>query len=304
MPKITDLSKIPPPDVVEQIDYEQILARRKQQFVEQYDNDADRQYWAGTLELESEPVVKLLEECAYNEMIWRAELNEAAQSLMLAYAAGRDLDQIAANYDIKRFVIQAADNAVNPPVEEILETDSALRVRIQKAFEALSTAGPKAAYETIAINAHAHVKDVSAVSPSGAVVDIAVLSNQGDGTATEDVLSAVRAAVNDKYKRPLADRVTVKSAEIINFAVKAKIYVYPTPDYEPVLAEARARLAVAIAENSMIGRDVSPSMIYAALKVEGVQHVELSEPSGYIAVSDMQAANCTEVSVEYGGENE
>jgi phage-related baseplate assembly protein len=50
---------------------------------------------ARTLTLESEPIVKLLQENAYREVIWRQRVNEAAQAVTLAYSAGRDLDVVA-----------------------------------------------------------------------------------------------------------------------------------------------------------------------------------------------------------------
>jgi phage-related baseplate assembly protein len=52
---------------------------------------------ARTLALESEPIVKLLQENAYREVIWRQRVNEAAQAVTLAYSAGRDLDVVAGN---------------------------------------------------------------------------------------------------------------------------------------------------------------------------------------------------------------
>jgi phage-related baseplate assembly protein len=41
--------------------------------------------------------VKLLQENAYREVIWRQRVNEAAQAVTLAYSAGRDLDVVAGN---------------------------------------------------------------------------------------------------------------------------------------------------------------------------------------------------------------
>ncbi len=44
-----------------------------------------------TLELESEPATKLLQENAYRELLLRQRINEAAQAVMVAYAMGGDL---------------------------------------------------------------------------------------------------------------------------------------------------------------------------------------------------------------------
>lgn len=302
MAKITDLSKIPPPQVVKELDYEAILSARKERFIAEY--PADKQdYWRAVLALESEPVVKLLEECAYAEMLFRQELNQSAQSLMLAYASGADLEQLAANYDIERLVIRAADESANPPVEAVLESDENLRGRVQEAFETLSTAGPEAAYVNLARRADGSIKDVSAISPSPARVVVSVLGHQ-TGAVEKAVLDKVAAAVNDKHRRPIADRVEVKAAEVLTYRIVAELKMYPTPDYVPVLAEAEAELKKAVEENFLIGRDVSLSMIYKALRVEGVQDVVIRQPAANIDVSATQAARCAGISVTWGGWNE
>ncbi len=59
--------------------------------------------------------MKLLQENAYREVIWRQRVNEAARAVMLAYAAGSDLDQIGANANLARLVITPADDATFPP---------------------------------------------------------------------------------------------------------------------------------------------------------------------------------------------
>lgn len=304
MPQIADLSKIPAPDVIEEIDFEKILAARKERFIAEYQTPAERDYWRKVLELESEPVVKLLEECAYSEMLMRQDFNERAKGLMLAYATGSDLDQLAANVDIQRLVITEADYTVEPPIQQVLESDESLRRRVQGAFETLTTAGSEESYYQHAKSAHGQVADIAVISPSGAVVDIVVLSNQAGGVPSEAVIKAVTEAVNAKYRRPTADRVTVKAAQIIEYQINAQIIVYPTPDYEPILENARERMREAVDENFKLGRDVDLSMIYAALRVEGVQSVVISQPAAALPVTQYQAALCTQINVSYGGQNE
>ncbi len=52
------------------------------------------------LALESEPIVKNLQENTYREVLLRQRINEAAQAAMLAYAIGSDLDQLAARNNV------------------------------------------------------------------------------------------------------------------------------------------------------------------------------------------------------------
>ena len=89
-----DLSQLPPPHAVEQLDYEQILAERKAYAISLWPEDQQAEI-AARLALESEPLTKLLEENAYREMLWRQRVNEAALANMLASAQGADLDQLA-----------------------------------------------------------------------------------------------------------------------------------------------------------------------------------------------------------------
>lgn len=82
-----DLSQLPAPDVVEVLDYESILAERKATLLSLC-YESQREAVARTLQLESEPLTKLLEESAYREVMWRQRVNEAARANMLAYATG------------------------------------------------------------------------------------------------------------------------------------------------------------------------------------------------------------------------
>ncbi len=76
----------------------------------------------------------------------------------------------------------------------------------------------------------------------------------------------------------MADRVSVRSAEIVPYEIDAVLYVYPGPAKEPILAAAKAQGTAYINEQRRLGRDVRLSAIYAALHVQGVQRVELIKP--------------------------
>ncbi len=94
MPTI-DLSQLPAPNVVETLDYETLLAERKATLISLYPADEQASV-ARVLALESDPLVKLLQENAYREVILRQRINEAAKAVMVAWANGSDLDQLGA----------------------------------------------------------------------------------------------------------------------------------------------------------------------------------------------------------------
>ncbi len=270
---VIDLSQLPAPQIVDVPDFETLLAERKAEFVALHPKD-EQEAVIRTLELESEPATKLLQENAYRELLLRQRINEAAQAVMVAYAMGGDLDQLAANYNVTRLTVTPADNDAVPPVAAVMESDEALRLRVPAAFEGLSVAGPTAAYEFHARSADGRVADASATSPAPAEVVLTVLSREGDGTAEKDLLDVVEKALNSENVRPVADRLTVRSAEIIPYRVEATIFLYPGPEAEPVMAAAKASLQKYIASQTRLGRDIRRSAIFAALHVEGVQRVD------------------------------
>lgn len=119
---VIDLSQLPAPQIVDVPDFETLLAERKAAFVALYPAD-EQAAVARTLALESEPVTKQLQESTYREVLLRQRINEAAQAVMVAYALGGDLEQLAANYNVKRLTVTPADNDVVPPVAAVLESD-------------------------------------------------------------------------------------------------------------------------------------------------------------------------------------
>lgn len=300
---VIDLSQLPAPQIVDVPDFETLLAERKAAFMALYPED-EQAAVARTLALESEPITKQLQESTYREMLLRQRINEAAQAVMVAYALGGDLEQLAANYNVKRLTVTPGDNDAVPPVAAVMESDEALRLRVPAAFEGLSVAGPTAAYEFHARSADGRVADASATSPAPAEVVLTVLNREGDGIAGTDLLAVVEKALNSESVRPVADRLTVRSAEIIPYSVDATIFLYPGPEAEPVMAAAKASLQKYIANQMRLGRDIRRSAIYAALHVEGVQRVELVSPLNDVVLDKTQAASCTQWNVTSGGTDE
>ena len=191
-----------------------------------------------------------------------------------------------------------------PPVPPTYESDDDLRLRAQRAWEGLSVAGPTKAYEFHALSADGRVADATAISPSPCVAVVTVLSRLGDGTATQDLIDVVTAALSAEDVRPVGDRLTVQSAAIVAYSVDATLYLYPGPEQEPILAAAQAALDAYVSTQRRIGRDIRLSAVYAALHVEGVQRVELAAPAADVVLDETQAAHCTGTTVTIGGSDE
>lgn len=298
MPTV-DLSQLPQPAVIESLDFEVILADVKNLIINAFPPDF-RAAVTAALKFESEPLNIIAQVVAWRELLLRQRINDGAAACMLSHSVSTDLDNIAANMDTKRLVITPATDTT----DAVIESDTALRMRAQAAFDGLSVAGPSGAYEYFAKSASGKVADAKATSPFPAVVVLSVLSIDGDGTASPDLLATVTSALSAEDRRPVADRLTVQSAEIVSYSIKARLFFYPGPESEPIQNAAHDALTSWLALQGRIGRDVARSAIMAALHVQGVQRVELTEPATDIVISDTQAARCIAVTLEKGGTDE
>lgn len=291
-----DLSLLTAPTVIESLNYEAILAERKQYLISLYPLEEQESITA-TLALESEPIVKLLQESAYRELLLRNRVNTAAAAVMLAFAGGADLDQIGANYGCARLVITAADDTAVPPIEAVYESDDDYRYRIQMSLDSYTTAGSKESYIYHGLSADGDVKDIEPVSPSPGVVTIYVLSRTGDGSASEELIEKVGAALNEESIRPLTDQVTVQSAAILNYTIDAELVLLPGPDKSVVQAAAVSALTEYTEAQKKLGYDITLDGIYKALRQTGVQKVNLTTPQNHISIGSGQAGHCASMNV-------
>jgi phage-related baseplate assembly protein len=293
-----DLSLLPSPDVVETIEYETLLAERKAKLVSLYPADEQTDV-AAALELESEPMNIHLQENAYREVVLRQRVNDAARAVMLAYATGKTLEHLAAYFDIERLTIVQPDPANN--IEGVYENDTDLRKRVQLAPQSYSVAGPEGAYRSHALNADGRVLDASATSPAPCEVVVAILSREGDGTASKELIDKVTAALQADDVRPLTDKVTVRGAEILRYVTRATLVFFAGPDRSLVLKESLKRTAQYVADMHRMGMEVTEDGLFAAMRAPGVQKVLLDSPVGGVAVTKLQAAFCTSIDLIDGG---
>ncbi|MDL4863272.1 baseplate J/gp47 family protein [Halomonas elongata] len=291
-----DLSQLPVPSVIEELDYEVIVTEQLDDLVARYPNY--------DVPAESDPAYKILEVAAYREMLVRQRVNEAAKAVMLAYAMAGDLDNLGALFNVERLQIDPGDPEAVPPVPPEYETDEAYRRRILLSLRGLSTAGPEGAYIYHALSAEGGVLDASATSPTPGDVVVTVLAREGNGAAGSALLQAVETAVNAEDVRPLTDHVIVQSAEIIDYAITATLYFQPGPDSQVVLAEAQRQAQRYVEQQHRLGVDITLSGVYAALHRPGVQRVELESPTSTITIGPTQAGYCTAITLTDGGIDE
>lgn len=295
-----DLSQLPPPDLVETIDFEVIYDEMVADFLA---------LWAekraanpslpeiNVLNLETDPLATAFQVFAGREVKVRARINDAGRSNMIAFATGADLDQLAANFNVSRLVITAATGTT----PAVLESDSRLRRRVLLKAEAFSVAGPSGAYEFHALTAVPALRDARAVKSAPGNVTVTIMNTAENPTPSNDDLQKVALALNDDSVRPLTDVVSVVAPAIVETDIVAAITVYPGPDGQVVVQNAIAKLNAFLLENAFIGRDLRRSAIFSRLHVEGVMSVDLPTPAADIVIGLGQVVKVNNVSVTIAG---
>lgn len=274
---VIDFSSIPAPSIIEELDFEAILASMIGDLQER-----DPSY---TEILESDPGVKILEVAAARELILRQRVNDALKATLLRYAGGADLDNLAAFYGVVRL----------PD-----EGDELLRERVIERIMGSSTAGGSAWYRFQALSADARVADAAVSSPAPGEVLVNLLSKEGDGLASPELVAAVNEVLQSGSVRVITDVVTVASAEILTVPVTAQVYLYPETPIE-VFNGLEARLRSLFAEAAGLGWDVTRSWLISALHPVGVQRVTLTGPAADVICGPGQAPALGAITLTFAG---
>ena len=251
MPEI-DLSQLPPPNVVERLDFETILA----EIVADYRS----RYPQFTAYVESEPALKLLETSAYREFLLRWRINEAAKAVMVAFARAADLEQLTALFGVERGAG---------------EGDARLRRRQQLSLDRLSVAGSRGAYEFHILTADPRVGTPTISTPTPGTVRAVVIGGEEEGALpSAELVAIVVAALSSETVRPLTDTVEVLAARHIVYQLSVTLHVEQGPDREVVRQAAEAAVLAYLRSGYRAGGIVYKSAILAAAHVAGVTHVE------------------------------
>ena len=250
-----DLTQLPPPEVVEALDFETILQVHRADLLARYPEAA------AVIDLESEPLNKLLQAHAYRELLYRQRVNEAARAHLLAFATGADLDHKAAFYGLTRLAG---------------ESDERLRARVQLRIKSLAGNGTREAYELTAMTASQNVRDARATQPFPGRVHLLLWCH--DAAQAEATLATVLAAINADDGRPLGVPVTVAlaRARAINITAAIEREAGAPADLAQRLV---VTLADALAAYARLGRDVPRSWITARLHTAQVAAVRFPDPA-------------------------
>lgn len=299
-----DFSQLPEPNLIQELDYESIFNERKEKFIALYPATEQNQ-WRTILNRESDPVVKVLQENAYLELLYRNKCNADARSLLLAYAEGSDLDHLAlTEYGLIRLIVTPADNSVVPPSPAIYESDERLRERCLLSFDGMNTAGSANAYRYFALSADGRVDGIKVRSDDANPYLLDIVITQVDslnGEASAELITAVQNALDPDHVRPVCDRPTVKSSSATNYQIEASLYVGKNAEDALLLEAANIRLDKYIKNAQKNGESIYRSAIYAALHVDGIERVEIISPTADLVMDSYHHPYCTAKNITVGG---
>jgi phage-related baseplate assembly protein len=311
-----DLSRLP--DLPEGPDFDAIYAARLADAKDRL-NAAGIPYDVGAIVGDTVAITNRVG--AYRELLVYAAIDDAVRSVLLATATGIFLDQLGAGQvpPIERNMLMAA-TATTPA---LMELDDDFRARIQLGPESLSTCGPEGAYLSFALEVDT-VKAAACYGPMSfggtpavpfvppGEVRVPIVSIEGDGSASADLVAEVAAQLSSAKRRPIADWVTVSAAEIVPYRVEVVLYVGAGADRDVIRVAAEKRLAAQARRQHRPGAAQLRQMLYGAAYVPDasgaiiVEQVDLIAPAGDVNATPIAPATpaaayrapyCTEILV-------
>lgn len=284
-----DLSRLPPPDIIEELDVDALFAERiaelRAALIEETGSDEP---WNAVLR--ADPLVKDQTINAYRELLVRNRVNEAVRAVLAATARGSDLDAIAVRANVSRLQIGSDDND-----QPIMESDDALRLRYLLSFAAPS-AGSRKGYEGRVRAAHPGVHAVAIDTERGTGEVTILLADPAGAVTPQADVDRVRAALAGDDARPLTDHVTV-AATILPYVVEAELIIPAGPDPSAIRTAAETAVRATIAERYRIGAAVPAGAILSACYVPNVARVTLASPVADVAVGEDEAPWCESVTI-------
>lgn len=273
---------------------------------------------------ESELVTMLLEAFTARLQTHTRQYNARIKQMLAWWATGTNLDARLADMGLERQVLDPGDPNAFPPVPPTYESEESARLRYYLAPHA-PAAGSRLQYRrevltlgdrpAISVNATAagvvtvtytfaatsfaaQVKDGNGRRTGPGQVAVTVLSRQGDGTPSAELLAAVRSHFARADVRPETDEVTVQPAGILPYKIRATVYINAGPDTGLTKAAAVKALQSYADSCHALGGRVDPSWIDYTLHGAGAVQITPLEPLAPLVATDAQAPYCTGIEIE------
>ncbi|MBA4784124.1 MAG: baseplate J/gp47 family protein [Rhizobiales bacterium] len=311
-----DLSRLPPPEIIETVSFEQgLLARLADLKARAAAAGVD--YDTGALR--TDPLRIDQEVSMDREIMMRARINDAIRALLLPTSFGDNIDQIANTYyrGLARLPILWDDNG--KPVA--FEDDQTFKERIQIAPEGFAAAGPAGAYEfhalevegrravsRAAVYSHedgARLRDGTPLVPAEVLVVVVPSIGWLEREAWTTDMSLgplVYRELSSSALRPCGDRLIVYVAERAVFNVNAVLRFSAGADVQIALAEAERQVRAYAAEQRRSGGVIERLGLGDALRQGGVSSINLIAPAADFDPGSLFAPDLGELTISHSFE--
>ncbi len=289
---LTEIPDLPVPDVIEQLSFEEIVIYMRAVAAAIAPNVFSNLR-------ESDPAAKLIEVFAWAELRARASFNDRSKAMLLPTADEDMLAYWGLLMGVPRKVIDAGP----PPVYEDLDD---WRLRIANASRTWSVAGPKSAYEALALEAHDEVVTAYVDSPNPGEVRVSITLVDGAPAGAEHI-TAVLDYLSADTRRPLTDNVSVVTPAFDTIDFVADVVFPDVSNVDGIVAKARANFVAYCESQLKAGGQLSTSGMIAALMVSPAIRVDISslwtlhpDPADALKVPDVLNSGGTLVTATFG----
>lgn len=183
------------------------------------------------------------------------------------------------------------------------ESDSDFRERIYLAPSSYSTAGTEDAYiYWIKQYNSAAIEDVKVQTNGDATVDIRLVLSGGE-LPSKAFLDGITTYLSSSGIKPLTDKIVVSAPDVVEYNLNCTYYIARSNKDNVNTIQEMAADAVnewVLWQKTHIGADINTDMLIAYLRVAGVKRAVIRSP-GYTAITDMQIAVATNITLQYGG---
>lgn len=181
------------------------------------------------------------------------------------------------------------------------EDDESLTLRIFKAPDGYSVAGPAEAYVAKAIEFGNDVEEALATSPSPCNVEV-IFIKKGGKIPDNLEMQQLQKVLSDQSMRPLGDRVVVKAPTEVNYDVDLTYFISKSEEESAEIIKDSVNSAVEkfLKWQRKLGRDINPSELIKRVVDAGAKRVEVTSPD-FLQVDKTSISKINNMQVNFGG---
>lgn len=322
---LTNRNQLPPLQAVERPSFEQLWARFKTDYLAELASISPSSVAEveAALSVDGDLFPKMGQMFCQYLIAHMERINEQARQVLPGTARAGNLDHVVAFQSLERQLMDPGDPAAFPPVPPVEEDDDHLLLRFWLAPHA-PAAGSRLSYRyhcltlgqrpTVALekptentvvvtytfpasSVVASVKDGNGIRTAPGVVTVTVLSNDGNGTASPELLADVVAYFQRDDVKPETDQVIVQSAVPLNYQIDIVCEVKKGPDTSVLRDAMLLEIEKYKKERHILSGQVTPDYLKHLMYKSGASNVLVNHPAANITANSSQAPYCTSVNL-------